>query len=119
MTCATAVPLLLTTAGAVVLLKRTFWAAMAFGLPELGKVPGVWSGTPLPVMVRWVPLQLMAAVLTRFRKVFITLWLNEHMTPLVPVEAVVVPEPVVVVADPVLVVLVGVTVIAADGEPVP
>ena len=44
---------------------------------------------------------------------------NEHMTPLVPVEAVVVPEPVVVVADPVLVVLVGVTVIAADGEPVP
>ena len=42
---------------------ETFWAVMRFGLLGLGKVPTAWSGKPLAVSDRVVPLQLQVEVL--------------------------------------------------------
>jgi hypothetical protein len=104
--------------GVRVMLAVTLCAAMAVGLLAFGKVPGVWSGTPLPVKVRWVLLQLVAAVDVRFSDAMNTDELMAQATPAVLVLLVVVPvvvvPPVVPVSVPLLVDAVGVTVMAAE-----
>jgi hypothetical protein len=47
------------------MLAETLCAEIVFGQFEFGNVPVSWSGTPFPVTVRSVAVQLQATVLVR------------------------------------------------------
>jgi hypothetical protein len=79
--------------GARVKVAFTVCAVMAFGLLALGKVPTAWSGRPLALSRRELPLHDQLAVLVAFTDALVlsTLLLRLQSTPAVSPVAVLVP----------------------------